>query len=95
MTLFQSCILYNSTKHADTNTCEIHNKRMNKAFVRVTYGNYCTSRVRPQYKNAKNIKCMGCVVRPPSKYFAIKYYCKQCNKLRRKDKQYWKDRYAE
>lgn len=95
VTLFQSCILYNSTKHANNNVCEIHGEKMGKAIVPVTYGRFCTAKVRPEYKNAKSVKCMGCVVKSPRKYFAIKYYCKKCNKLRRKDKQYWKDHSAE
>ena len=95
MLTFESCVLYNSTKHVDSNICKIHDKKMSKSIVRVTYGRFCTAKVRHEYKNAKSVLCMGCVVKSPRKHFAIKYYCKQCNKLRRKDKQYWKDRYAE
>jgi hypothetical protein len=92
---FQSCIIYNSTKQTENNVCEIHKERMYKTFVRATYGRICNAKLRPEYKNAKSIMCMGCVVKSPRKYFALRYYCKKCNKLRRKDKQYWKDRYAE
>lgn len=33
---------------------------------------------------------MGCVVKPYR--LAIKYHCRQCNKLKRADKEYWKKR---
>ncbi len=68
---------------------------MSKTLVRVTYGRFCKAKVRPEYKNARNVICMGCVVKLPRKYFGIRYYCKVCNKLRRSDEQYWKDRYSE
>jgi hypothetical protein len=85
----QCCRLYDATKYADSDKCEIHNQKMHKTLVKVHYGNFCPARVKKEYKNAKSIECMGCVVRSPRKYLAIKYYCKKCNKFRRADKAYW------
>ncbi len=88
--IIQSCLIRNVTKRAETNKCDIHNVKMHKAIVKVHYGYSCPIRTRKEYKNAKSILCMGCVVKPYR--FAIKYYCNECNKLRRADKEYWKKR---
>ena len=86
----QSCIIRNATKHAETNICDIHNVKMHKTIVKVHYGYACPRRTREEYKNAKSMLCMGCVVRQYR--LAIKYHCRQCNKLKRADKEYWKKR---
>lgn len=88
--LNQSCIFYNSTKYTNSNVCELHQRKMHKTIVKVTYGLYCSSRNPESYKNAKSNICMGCVVRSPRKYFGIKYYCSKCNKIKRKAKRYLK-----
>jgi len=85
-----SCLIHNATKYAEINKCDIHNIKMHKTIVRVHYGNWCPKRTRKEYKNAKSILCMGCVVR--SYRLALKYQCKQCNKLKKADKEYWKKR---
>lgn len=63
---------------------------MHKAIVKVHYGFYCQIQTRKEYKNAKSMYCMGCVVQPYR--LAIKYHCRQCDKLKRADKEYWEKR---
>lgn len=85
---FHSCLIRNTTKYAETNKCDIHNVKMHKAIVKVHYGYACPRRTKKEYKNAKSILCMGCVVGPYR--LAIKYHCQQCDKLKKADKAYWK-----
>lgn len=84
----QSCLISNVTKHGQLSTCEIHNVKMHKALVKTHYGKSCPKQTKKEYKNAKQILCMGCV-RTPAR-LGIKYYCRKCNKLKKADKQYWK-----
>jgi|JI10StandDraft_1071094.scaffolds.fasta_scaffold154195_3 hypothetical protein len=76
----------------ETNQCQIHQKRMRKTLVRVHYGLYCPAKVRSEYKHAKHVVCMGCVVRGSRKIIALTYCCSKCNQSRRKDKEYWEKR---
>lgn len=84
MMLLQSCMFYNSTKHAKNNTCEIHQQKMHKALVLVTYGKSSRNYIQPGHQNAKSYIHMGCVIRFPRKYFGLKYYCKECQRLKRR-----------
>ena len=81
----QSCIVYNSTKRQDTNICRVHQIKMKKALVGTRFGRGCHTGNTPEFPNAKTKKCMGCVVPIwPIKRLAIKYHCKECNKLKKK-----------
>lgn len=80
----QSCVVYNATKKSE-NICDIHRLRMNKSFVTTRYGRLCPNGLKENYINARSIQCMGCVIKGTRKYFAIKYSCKECTKLKKKD----------
>lgn len=81
---FQSCIVYNSTKRLDTNICRVHKIKMKKALVGTRFGLGCHTGNTPEFPNAKTKQCMGCVVPIwPFKRLAIKYHCKECDKLKK------------
>ena len=59
---------------------------MNKSFVKTQYGRFVSGGNKQEYKNAKSIQHMGYLKRRPIKYFAIRYKCKECTKLKKLDK---------
>lgn len=82
MTL-HSCVIYNSTKHKDSDICNLHNEKMSKALVRTIYGRACGGN-SIEYPNAKRMKCMGCLIRTwPNRRLAVIYHCKSCDKVKR------------
>lgn len=82
--LLQSCMFYNSTKHTKSNTCDVHQQKMHKTITLVTYGKARYDNIKASYKNAKSHIHMGCVIRFPRKYIGLKYYCKECQKVKQR-----------
>jgi len=77
-----SCFV--TTKHQD-NICSLHNEKMKKTVVGVTYGAWGENeKGYENYPNAKSKKDVGCVKTHIK--LAKVYYCKSCNKARREYK---------
>lgn len=76
----------NTTKHQETNICNLHNVKMKKAIVSTSFGLYVGG-YNSEFFNAKRKANMGCMVQPWPKYrLAIIYHCRSCNKIKKENK---------
>ena len=82
---FDSCIVYNATKGKDCATCSIHDCEMSKGLTRTFYGMAYYYELKDEYANAKNRVDMGCSRPLVPKFYAKVYYCKKCDRLKRKN----------
>lgn len=85
--MLPSCVVYNATKYAKSDTCEVHHIKMKKALVGTRYGRAAGPINQKEYINAKAPILRGCVVPLwPIKRLALAYHCKQCNRVNRTER---------
>ena len=79
LVFLSSCV--NLAKDLEAKRCPEHDKRLRTICVKTQYGRGCPEIKPADAPFGRKKACLGCVVRPPRRYFALIKYCKQCRKI--------------